>query len=684
MCIRDRYNTQDFAVPSMESLKSSLIGRLITVTGSVLRVSTINVLVHSMEFACLCCKTRSRVYFANGKYKPVLVCSNTACSSKDVVPDRFSSHTSFFQRIRLQEIDSELKAVAAGKMPKTVECELRDDLVDSCVSGDIVEVSGILNPELSCDDKRSKGLFSSYLEVNSLVHKNCAYNPGYYERMPELEVPLLFKDILEEQQALEEQSLRNLSARSDILPLLIKSLCPQICGQEIVKYGLLLSLFGGTLPSAETRTRPDIHILMVGDPGLGKSQLLKCLVKASPRGFYICGKSTTSAGLTMAVCRDPSTNDQTLEAGALVLSDKGTCCIDEFDKMSSDHSTLLEVMEHQTVSIAKGGILCSLPARCSIVAAANPHNGRYSADKAVTENIKLSNAVASRFDLIFVMVDRPDEERDKKVTEHVLKLYKTRKRRFDEISQSERSVDFPSLYRAKRTQLVSDQGESKTFVSLHAEESKQPTRKWEAHKKLGVRLEESVEMIKEELPIEEMRKYIAFAREKISPKLSTEACDEIKSFYLRTREAEGEKASFPVTTRLLESLIRLAQARAKLELRESVTAKDAQEVVELLEECVEQCSPRQAFYNEVKRGKKKIDLTNVGDLSRRKQTDAFVDKLRMETVVRESDVFDYGELVSIGKSMRMNVGDFAGYVMELNNSGIFLMKGAQKYQLIAK
>jgi len=667
------YNTKDFTVPSMENLKSNLIGKLITITGSVLRVSTINVLVRSMEFVCLDCRTRTRIHFVNGKYKPMIVCNKSECQSKDIIADRASSHKSFFQRVRLQEIDNELKAVTAGKMPKTVECELRDDLVDKCVSGDIIEVSGILNPELSCDDKRSKGLFSSYLEVNCLVHKNSAYNS---EERIELEIPLLMKDLQQEQQSIEEQYLRNISKRSDILPLLVKSLCSEIYGQVMVKYGLLLSLFGGTgyFTFNEGRNpRPDIHILMVGDPGLGKSQLLKRLVKVSPRGFYICGKSTTNAGLTVAVCRDPFSNEQTLEAGALVLSDKGTCCIDEFDKMSSDYSTLLEVMEHQTVSIAKGGILCSLPARCSIVAAANPHNGRYNLDKGISENIKLSNAVISRFDLIFVMVDKPDAVKDKKVTEHVLKLYKTRKRRFDEISQNS-STEFPMLHRAKRTQLISEQN---TMIDIPTEETKQ-----KHTLKLRERLEQNIEQVEDELSTDNIRKYITFAREKISPKLSKDACNEIKEFYIQTRE--GDRSLFPVTTRLLESLIRLAQARAKLEFREVVTIEDAQEVIELVSECIEQCSTRQQYYHEAKRVKKKIDLTNVGELSKKKQTDAFVDRLNMEVMGKGNDVFDYSELMSISRSMKMNIGDFSNYISELNNCGIFLMRGSQKYQLIAK
>lgn len=154
--------------------------------------------------------------------------------------------------------------------------------------------------------------------------------------------------------------------------------------------------------------RPDIHMLMVGEPGLGKSQMLKHIINVAPRGVYVCGNSTTNAGLTATLVRDQFTNESNLEAGALVLSDLGTCCIDEFDKMTSDQHTLLEAMEQQTVSIAKGGILGSLSARCSVVACANPATGHYNRSRTILENIRVSNAILSRFDLVFLMLDDPD------------------------------------------------------------------------------------------------------------------------------------------------------------------------------------------------------------------------------------------------------------------------------------
>jgi len=640
------YNTQEFNIPTLEDIKSSLINKLVAITGNVLRVSSINLLVTSMKFFCVVCNNSTRVRFNNGKYEPLTICANPECCGKNLIADRASAHSIFYQRIRIQEIDTEL--VSAGKMPKTIECELQDDLVDCCVSGDIVEVSGILYPELTTDNTKSKGIFSSYLEVNSVVHKNCAYNAS--SQIEEVEVG-------------DEKVAKEIASKCNVLPLLIKSLCPQIYGQELIKFGLLLSLFGGTNTYTRNKTRSDIHTLLVGDPGMGKSQLLQYLVKISPRGFYVCGKSTTTAGLTVAICKDQVSNEQTLEAGALVLSDLGLCCIDEFDKMSSDYSTLLEAMEQQTISVAKGGMLCSLAARCAIIAAANPCYGKYNPENSIMNNIRLSTAVLSRFDLVFVLLDNPDEVKDKKLTEHVLALHNKRRRESDECGL---------MHKAKR--LKAEEHRYTKTITIPTE-----------HKRLSDKLNQSVGEVETGLSIEEVRKYVAYARGNINPKLSLEACREIKRFYIQIREIEAEKGlhstAFPITTRLLESLIRLSQARAKLELRDHVNKQDTQEVIELVMECIASCSANQGYCRMGSSGRQRINLRDVSNLSRKKQTECFIEKLRMEIAVKGNDVFEYKELVKIGKELKMNVGNFADYINELNATSLLLLKGAQKYKL---
>lgn len=323
-------------------------------------------------------------------------------------------------------------------MPKTIDCEIKDDLIDSCISGDIVTICGVMKTELQNDMKgyggkggnKNKALHASYIDVHSIKTSNSEI---FFQQPGD---PNSANCTSDKMSAAELGLIHKLSERRDLFPLLVKSVCPSIFGNEIVKTGQLLSLFGGTDYRLKQKgvdldflgkennaqggdedmdeeksmppIRPDIHLLMVGEPGMGKSQMLKHIINVAPRGVYVCGSSTTNSGLTATLVRDTFTNEQTLEAGALVLSDLGICCIDEFDKMTSDQSTLLEAMEQQTVSIAKGGILGSLSARCSVVACANPVGGHYNRSRTIMENIRITNAILSRFDLVFLMLDDPD------------------------------------------------------------------------------------------------------------------------------------------------------------------------------------------------------------------------------------------------------------------------------------
>ena len=284
-----------------------------------------------------------------------------------------------------------------------------------------------------------------------------------------------------------------------------------------------MQLFGGAVKELEdgTRLRGDIHILIVGDPGIGKSQILKYVSKLAPRSVYTSGKGTSGAGLTAAAVRD-ELGGWSLEAGALVLGDQGNVCVDELDKMrSEDRSALHEALEQQTVSIAKAGIMATLNTRCSVLAAANPKFGRFDRYKSVADQIDLPSPILSRFDLTFVIEDRPNVEKDRALAQHILKIHQSS------------NVDY-------------------------------------------------------EIEPELLRKYIAYARKNINPKLTDEATKVLEEFYVSVRSGGVEEDTpVPITARQLEAIIRLAEASAKLQLKDKVEASDAHRAIALQRKTLE-------------------------------------------------------------------------------------------------
>ncbi len=566
----------------LKSLKANLIDNYFATKGTVVRVGNIRPMVTRMSFQCARCGESTVRHFDGGKYNPPTSCPTDGCRSRTFEPDRDGCSTVDWQKIRLQEIVDDDRE--AGRIPRTVDVDLTNDLVDCCVPGDIVTVGGIVRSIKTEADRggnqQAKALYFLFLEANSVVNtKKKGRDAGM--AFSQLDMQMI------EQVSLDDNPMR----------LLVNSLCPSIFGQEMVKAGLVLCMFGGVgkFQSGEEKNRlairGDPHMLIVGDPGLGKSQMLRAAAAVHPRGVYVCGNTATGTGLTVTLVRDPQTGDHALEAGALVLADQGMCAIDEFDKISSDHSSLLEAMEQQTISMAKAGMICSLSSRCSMVAAANPVGGHYDQSKTVCENIKMSAALLSRFDLTFILLDNPDERHDQELSEHVISMHST-------VGKLGRSAPHVRKRRAQST-------------SEHAAGSTQPSERMrrdvvgfedalagagapEGGNGDELPLEASLQYSEYDLgdggvdllPHECFQKYLRYVRAHCRPVLSADAVKVLQDFYLDLRQNYTSEDATPVTTRQLESLIRLTQARAKVDLRDSATGRDAREVVQLMKHSI--------------------------------------------------------------------------------------------------
>jgi len=311
-----------------------------------------------------------------------------------------------YQELKLQELPNQ---VPVGHIPRSVSIHVKGEMTRRCSPGDVVTVTGIFLPIRYTGFRALKvGLQAdTFVEAMGIERKKKTFD--------EFEID-------EEMKSKIELAARN----PHVFETLAKSLAPEIYGCLDVKKALVLQLVGGCpMKKADGFTiRGDINICMMGDPGLAKSQLLKAISTLSPRGIYTTGKGSSGVGLTAAVVKDTVTGDLSLEGGALVLADRGIACIDEFDKMADgDRTALHEVMESQTISIAKAGIVTTLNARTSVLAAANPIYGRYNRRKSVSENVDLPNSLLSRFDLLFLMLDKADMEADLELARHVTKVH---------------------------------------------------------------------------------------------------------------------------------------------------------------------------------------------------------------------------------------------------------------------
>ncbi|KKH46071.1 ATPase AAA [Methanosarcina sp. 1.H.T.1A.1] len=512
----------------IRELRSKHLTRFVAIEGMIRKATEVRPRITKAAFQCLRCGHLTIVEQNSFKFEePFAGCEDETCGKKG--PFKVAIEDSTFidaQKLQIQESPENLKG---GSQPQSLEVDAEDDLTGNVTPGDRVIINGVLKSRQRTLKDGKSTFYDLVLEANSIEHLDKDYD--------ELEIT-----------AEDEEQILELSRDPAIYDKIIASIAPSIYGYEDIKEALALQLFSGVVKNLPdgSRIRGDIHMMLVGDPGIAKSQLLRYVVKLSPRGVFASGRSASASGLTAAAVKDDMNDGRwTIEGGALVMADMGVAAVDEMDKMKTeDKSALHEAMEQQTISIAKAGIIATLKSRCALLGAANPKYGRFDRYEGLAEQINMPPALLSRFDLIFVLLDTPNHALDSRIANHILQSHYA-----GELSEQRQKLP----------------GSKITEAFVDAE----------------------LEVIEPVIEAEIMRKYVAYARKNVYPVMEVDARQHLINFYTNIRKSgEGKNTPVPVTARQLEALVRLSEASARVRLSNVVTLGDAERTIKITMNCL--------------------------------------------------------------------------------------------------
>ncbi|MBA0829232.1 hypothetical protein Goarm_013850, partial [Gossypium armourianum] len=520
------------------------LNTMVRIGGVVTRRSGVFPQLQQVKYDCNKCGSILGPFFQNS-YSEVKVGSCPECQSKGPFTVNVEQTVyRNYQKLTLQESPG---TVPAGRLPRYKEVILLNDLIDCARPGEEIEVTGIYtnNFDMSLNTKNGFPVFATVVEANYVTKKQDLFSAYKLTQEDKEEIEKLAKD-------------------TQIGERIIKSIAPSIYGHEDIKTAIALAMFGGQEKNVEGkhRLRGDINVLLLGDPGTAKSQFLKYVEKTGQRAVYTTGKGASAVGLTAAVHKDPVTREWTLEGGALVLADKGICLIDEFDKMNDqDRVSIHEAMEQQSISISKAGIVTSLQARCSVIAAANPIGGRYAnrqfihnqfiklicilacrydSSKTFSQNVELTDPIISRFDILCVVKDVVDPVTDEMLAKFV--------------------VDSHFRSQPKGANL-----DDKAF-SESQEEAQASARP------------DDSKILSQEL----LRKYLTYAKLNIFPRFHEKDMAKLTKVYADLRKESSRGQGVPIAVRHIESMIRMSEAHARMHLRQHVTEEDVDMAIRVL------------------------------------------------------------------------------------------------------